>query len=123
MNLRVNNRQEKELATPHPELGGETWLTANSLPCSQGEGMYVRTMERADPSNPVFQRSSVTALTVPLQWVKVTETKARCSLQLRAQQSPVSGMQNSFRATLAWVYTAGGGTSGTEAQVGSWDGC
>lgn len=29
----------------------------------------------------------------------VTETKAHCSLQLRAQQSPVSGMQNSFRAT------------------------
>lgn len=32
MNLRVNNRQEKEeLAIPHPEQGGETWLTGNSF--------------------------------------------------------------------------------------------
>lgn len=31
MNLRVNNRQEEELAIPHPEQGGETWLTGNSF--------------------------------------------------------------------------------------------
>lgn len=56
----------------------------------------MRTVGRADLSNPLFQGSSVIALIVPLQWVRVTETKARCSLQLRAQQSPVSGMQKQF---------------------------
>lgn len=98
---------------------------ANSdlLLCSQGEGMYVRMVGRANLSNPLFQRSSVTALIVPLQWVKVTETKARCSLQLRAQQSPVSGMQNSFRATAGLDVHSQRGNLCMEAQVGSWDGC
>lgn len=66
--------------------------------CSHGEAICMRMAGRADPSNPLFPRSSAIALIVSLQWVRVTETKAHCSLQLRAQQSPVSGMQSSFRA-------------------------